>query len=315
MFEVVVSEIVDITPHVKCFTLQMADASLLPPFTGGSHIIVQINANGQCYNNAYSLMSDPNERHYYQIAVRLAENSRGGSAWLHQHVVTGDNLTISNPHNQFALVNAEKYLLIAGGIGITPFISQLYELQRQQKKYNLHYCFHSPQNNAFQQHFNYSAFADYVHYHISTENSRLDLPLLLKDYQAGTHIYVCGPETLTEAVKTAARACNIADDHLHFEQFAIENKSGNAFTLVLSRSGIELQVPENMTILQVIENNKAASVECLCREGICGTCETRILEGEADHRDQYLSDEEREAQKTLLICCSRARTKRLVLDL
>jgi ferredoxin len=102
---------------------------------------------------------------------------------------------------------------------------------------------------------------------------------------------------------------------LHFEQFILEDKSGEAFTLVLARSGREFTVPQDMTILQVIENNKAAKVECLCREGVCGTCETMILEGEADHRDQYYSEEEKASQQSMLICCSRAKGGRLVLDL
>ena len=115
--------------------------------------------------------------------------------------------------------------------------------------------------------------------------------------------------------KAAAERHQVPASQLHFEQFILEDKSGEAFTLVLARSGREFTVPQDMTILQVIENNKAAKVECLCREGVCGTCETMILEGEADHRDQYYSEEEKASQQSMLICCSRAKGGRLVLDL
>lgn len=138
---------------------------------------------------------------------------------------------------------------------------------------------------------------------------------MLADIAPGTHIYTCGPTALNDAVKNEAARLGIAADTLHFEQFTIEDKTGDAFTLVLARSGKEFVVPKEMTILQVIESNKAAKVECLCREGVCGTCETAILEGEADHRDQYFSNEERASQQSMLICCSRAKSKRLVLDL
>ncbi|QKK70296.1 Phthalate dioxygenase reductase [Klebsiella pneumoniae] len=118
-----------------------------------------------------------------------------------------------------------------------------------------------------------------------------------------------------QAVDAAAERHQVPASQLHFEQFILEDKIGEAFTLVLARSGREFTVPQDMTILQVIENNKAAKVECLCREGVCGTCETMILEGEADHRDQYYSEEEKASQQSMLICCSRAKGGRLVLDL
>ncbi len=119
-----------------------------------------------------------------------------------------------------------------------------------------------------------------VNVHVSALGSRLDLPRLFADLEPGTHVYTCGPAALNEAVKAAAeRHHQVPASQLHFEQFIVEDKGGEAFTPVLARSGREFTVPQDMTILQVIENNKAAKVECLCREGVCGTCETMILEG------------------------------------
>lgn len=228
----------------------------------------------------------------------------------------GDRLTISTPNNLFALIpSARKHLFIAGGIGITPFLSHMAELQHSDVDWQLHYCTRNPESCAFRDELVQHPQAEKVHLHHSSTGTRLELARLLADIEPGTHVYTCGPEALNEAVRSEAARLDIAADTLHFEQFAIEDKTGDAFTLVLARSGKEFVVPEEMTILQVIENNKAAKVECLCREGVCGTCETAILEGEADHRDQYFSDEERASQQSILICCSRAKGKRLVLDL
>ncbi|MRS15573.1 2Fe-2S iron-sulfur cluster binding domain-containing protein [Enterobacteriaceae bacterium RIT691] len=316
MFEVTVRQVETLTSQVKRFTLVAKSGAPLPAFSGGSHIIVQMQDGEQCYSNAYSLMSSPLDLSSWQIAVRQESPSKGGSQFMHQKVQAGDTLTVSTPKNLFALApQARKHLLIAGGIGITPFLSHIPELERQQAEWQLHYCFHSPDNNAFQDELTASACSDRVNIHISSQGTRLDLAHLLADIEPGTHIYTCGPAALNEAVKAAAQGHGIAQEQLHFEQFMLEDTDGEAFTLVLARSGREFTVPEDMTILQVIENNKAAKVECLCREGVCGTCETMILEGEADHRDQYFSDDEKASQQSMLICCSRAKGPRLVLDL
>ena len=299
MFEVQVSQVEPLTEQVKRFTLVATDGKPLPAFTGGSHIIVQMSDGDNQYSNAYSLLSSPHDTSCYQIAVRLEENSRGGSRFLHQQVKVGDRLTISTPNNLFALIpSARKHLFIAGGIGITPFLSHMAELQHSDVDWQLHYCSRNPESCAFRDELVQHPQAEKVHLHHSSTGTRLELARLLADIEPGTHVYTCGPEALNEAVRSEAARLVIAADTLHFEQFAIEDKTGDVFTLV-----------------QVIENNKAAKVECLCREGVCGTCETAILEGEADHRDQYFSDEERASQQSMLICCSRAKGKRLVLDL
>ncbi|MBJ3815378.1 oxidoreductase [Shimwellia pseudoproteus] len=315
MLTVVVSEIERVTPEIVCFTLIRPDGGPLPPFTGGSHIIVQMTQGERQYSNAYSLMNDPADRRCYQIGVRLEADSRGGSRFMHQQVAVGDRLLISAPQNMFALADAPGHLMIAGGIGITPFIAQGYELARRGQEFSLHYCYRNDDSGAFRDSLGQPPFAGRVHEHCSSRGQRLDVPRLLADVDPHTHIYCCGPASLNTEVQQVAAALGIQRERIHVEQFAIENKSGAAFTLALARSGTTLTVGPDMTIIQAIENSKAAKVECLCREGICGTCETTILEGEADHRDQYLSEEERAAQKSLLICCSRARGNKLVLDL
>jgi len=282
MFSVRVTDVEQATPLIKRFTLAREDGAAMPAFTGGSHVIVQMQgADGSQFSNAYSLMSDPRDTRSYQIGVRLEEQSKGGSAFMHQQVEVGTRLTISSPNNLFALdPSAGRHVLIAGGIGITPFLAQLHELEGGSTDYELHYAFRAPEHGAFQ------------------------------DQLAN------GPHAaLIDAVIACAAQAGIAEQRVHWEQFAATPVTGSAFTVVLAQSGVELQVEEGMTILQAIEKSKAAKVECLCREGVCGTCETAILEGEAEHYDQYLSDEEKAAQQSIMLCVSRARTARLVLDL
>lgn len=313
MFSVRVTAVEQATPQIKRFTLARTDGQPMPAFTGGSHVIVKM-AGG--LSNAYSLMSDPRDLGHYQIGVRLEEQSKGGSAFMHQQVEVGSELTISTPNNLFELdPTAGRHVLIAGGIGITPFLSQLHELEDGTVPYELHYAFRSPEHGAFRSELASSPHAANVRFYVDSEERRLDLSVLLGSLAANDHVYVCGPKPLIDAVIEGAKKAGIADSRVHFEQFAAAPASGGAFTLVLGRSGRELRVEEGMTIIQAIENVKAAQVDCLCREGVCGTCETRILEGEVEHFDQYLSDEEKASQQTLMLCVSRARGERLVIDL
>jgi len=315
LFAVRGTAVESITPLVKCFTLQHRDGKPLPAFSAGSHIIVQMqDKTGQRFSNAYSLIGDPLITDYYKIAVRLEEPSKGGSAWMHQQVIMGTELSISTPNNLFPIHReATKHLLIAGGIGITPFLAQLYELNRQSAQYELHYAFRSTAHAPFYDELNQLAAPIYCYN--SEQGQRLDVSGLLSDLSQDTHIYVCGPQSLIEDVFAAAERFSIDKARVHKEQFIADKGSDGAFTLVLARSGCELQVESGVSILQAIESSNAAEVECLCREGVCGTCETVILDGEAEHLDQYLTDEEKASGKTLMICVSRSRSERLVLDL
>ncbi|MCY1424277.1 Carnitine monooxygenase reductase subunit [compost metagenome] len=317
MFTVRVTAVEQVTPLIKRFTLARDDGKAMPEFTGGSHVIVQMQgADGQQFSNAYSLMSDPADTRTYQIGVRLEEQSKGGSAFMHQQVEVGSELTISTPNNMFAIDPAAgRHVLIAGGIGITPFMSQMHELRANGADYELHYAFRAPEHGAFQGELADGPHGHRVNFYIDSLDRKLDLAALYAGLDESAHVYVCGPKPLIDAVIEGAKQAGIADERVHWEQFAATPAAGAAFTVVLSRSGRELQVEEGMTILQAIENVKAAKVECLCREGVCGTCETRILEGEAEHFDQYLSDDEKASQQTIMVCVSRARTARLVLDL
>lgn len=231
MQEVRVSRIETITAQVKCFTLTATSGQPLPAFQGGSHIIVQMRDGENLYSNAYSLMSSPRDTRAYKIAVRTEEASKGGSRYLHQNVKPGDTLTISTPNNLFALApQAQKHLLIAGGIGITPFLSQLPELEQSQTQWQLHYCSPSRETCAFHDELMQHPSADRIHLHLSNAGTRLDLARLLADVEPGTHIYTCGPAVLNDAVREAASRLGLDSNTLHFEQFAVEEKGGDAFT-------------------------------------------------------------------------------------
>lgn len=311
-----VTDITSITPLVKRFTLALDDGRPLPAFTGGSHIKVHMEGeDGQRYSNAYSLMGNPVDRYHYRIGVQLEEQGNGGSAFMHQRVRVGSRLWISPPNNLFALhAEAGRHLLIAGGIGITPFLAHLHELQAR-GDYELHYAFRNAERGAFLDELAEARHDGRVHLYPGHEGKRLDLPALVAQLQARDHLYVCGPPALIDATLATARAAGTAEARLHWERFNAAPQGGHAFTLVLARSGRELRVEAGASILTTIQRARAAPVESLCRAGICGSCETRILEGEAEHLDQYLSDDEKATQRTLMLCVSRARGERLVLDL
>ncbi|WER49014.1 PDR/VanB family oxidoreductase [Cupriavidus sp. WKF15] len=317
--QVRVSRIEHVTPLIKRFTMEAMDGRDLPPFTGGSHVIVQMRDGERQYSNAYSLMSSPDALGSYQIGVRREEKSKGGSAFLHDRVAEGDALTITTPNNLFALDDgAHHHVLIAGGIGITPFMSQMHELRKRGASHELHYAFRADEHGAFRDELSaltQASSGGQVSFYVDSKGQKLDLAGLLGDMQPGAHVYVCGPAPLIDAVRTAAQAVGLDPSRVHWEQFAAPEQAGDAFTVVLAKSGKTVEVASGESILKAIERDSTVPVECLCREGVCGTCETRILEGEAVHFDQYLSDKEKASQKTMMICVSRARGGKLVLDL
>lgn len=307
------------TPLIKRFTLESLDGAALPAFTGGSHIIVQMRDGAQQFSNAYSLMSDPGDLSCYQIGVRREDPSKGGSAFMHDKVTAGDVLSITTPNNLFALrTEAARHVLIAGGIGITPFVSQMHDLHRSGGSYELHYAFRSPEHAAFRDELQAMAQdgTGTVQCYADSLGQQLDIAGLLRGLAPQAHVYVCGPAGLINAVRSTTETVGLAPERVHWEQFAApELKDGSGFTVVLAKSGHTVEVGADESILKAIERETSVAVECLCREGVCGTCETNILEGEAEHLDQYLSDKEKAAQRTMMICVSRARAGKLVLDL
>jgi ferredoxin-NADP reductase len=304
-----------VSPLIKHFTLAAADGGALPAFSGGSHIIVVMRGEARVHRNPYSLLSDPRNLDRYEIGVRRMEKSRGGSVFMHDTVRVGTRLEIAHPVNLFPLDKiARKHVLIAGGVGITPILSQLEDLHGGEVPYELHYSVRAPEHAAFLARLR-ARHGDRVHTYFDSEGQELNYDQLLSTQPLGTHVYVCGPAGMMRRVINTARTLGWPESHLHSEKFGTP-PVGDAFEVSLAKSKISVKVPADQTMLEAIE---AAGVEVpyLCRGGVCGHCQTRVLEldGELLHQDLYLSDAEKARGKSIMPCVSRARCQRLVLDL
>lgn len=304
-----------ITPLVKHFTLARPDRSNLPGFSGGSHVVVVMRGEARVFRNPYSLLGPPHALDTYQIAVRRMEESRGGSQYMHERLRVGSRLEIAHPVNLFALdKRARKHVLIAGGIGITPFLAQIEELRGGQVPFELHYAVRSRDHAAFAARLQERA-GERVRTYYDAAGESIDYDALLAAQALGTHVYVCGPAGMISRVTELARRWGWPDSHIHWEQFSAP-PVGDAFEAYLARTKRSVQVLPDQSLLEAIE---AAGVEVpyLCRGGVCGFCQTRVLEldGELLHNDHYLSDSEKSSRKSIMPCVSRAHCRSLVLDL
>jgi len=302
---------------IVSFELVSADGTALPAFSAGSHVDVFL-PNGLV--RQYSLCNDPGESHRYLLGVLRDAASRGGSDAMHQLVREGDTLQISVPKNHFALAHcAARSLLLAGGIGVTPLLCMAERLARLGSDFEMHYCTRSPERTAFHSRIVGSTFADKVQFHFDdgVAGQKLDLPALLAPPQPGVHLYVCGPKGFMDAVLGTARAQGWPEAQLHCEYFSadvVKSADDASFQVQLASSGRVIVVPADKTVVQALAE---AGVEVLtsCEQGVCGTCLTRVLEGEPDHKDLYLSPEEQAANDQFTPCCSRSKSPLLVLDL
>lgn len=311
LLKVKVAEVNQVTPLIREFTL-VAENGELPGFSCGSHVVVQMPLGGRILRNAYSLLSEPGNRQYYRIAVRLQEQSRGGSQFMHQRVQAGDRLQISVPHNLFPLDSrARHHVLIAGGIGITPFMSYSAELQARGESYELHYAYRGGLTDAYAGHLRESL-GERLHCYDAQARQRLDLRALLSRQPLGTHVYTCGPQALLQAVQEQAHALGWPAGRVHWEAFA-SPEPGLPFTVQLASSGRQIEVPADFSLLEALEQ-EGVEVPNLCRGGVCGQCATRYLEGDVEHRDLFLAEQERSTH--LMPCVSRGACRgTLLLDL
>lgn len=300
---------------VKHFTLAPVAGGDLPAFSGGSHIIVVMRGPQRVFRNPYSLMSPPSELDQYQISVRRTDTSRGGSVFMHEQVRVGSELEIAHPVNLFPLEKlARKHLLIAGGIGITPFLAQLHDLRLTGVPYELHYATRSPEHGAFCEVVAQSE-PQRARLYYSSAGQRIDVEGLLSQQPLGTHVYVCGPAGLIERVLDSARDCGWPGSHVHWENFSAP-PTGAAFDVHLEQSGIDVHVLPDVSLLEAIEAT-GVDVPYLCRGGVCGFCRTQVIavDGELVHNDHFLSDQEKASGRFIMPCVSRARCNRLVLSL
>lgn len=287
----------------------------LPAFEAGAHVDIHI-APGLV--RQYSLCSDPADSAVYRLGVLRDPASRGGSTGVHDTLVEGAEVQISAPRNLFPLASeARRSILIGGGIGITPMIAMAYALHAKGEDFELHYCGRSRNRSAFLDELQGAGFAERVHTHFDDEapEQKLDMDRVLGQAEAGVHVYTCGPSGFMDWVIGESVKHGYADDHIHREYFQIEvDNSGASFEVVAARSGKTVQVAEGQTILEALAD-VGIQIEISCEQGICGTCLCDVLEGEPDHRDVYLTEDEKQANDQILVCCSRAKSKKLVLDI
>ncbi|WP_349269084.1 ferredoxin [Mycolicibacterium parafortuitum] len=287
----------------------------LPDWSAGAHIPVTLPSGTV---RQYSLCGSPGDPHSYTIAVLKVDDGRGGSREVHDRIRLGDVLEVGEPRNDFALVDAPRYLLLAGGIGITPILAMVEELRSrpQPPAVTLLYGGRSRTAMAFTDRL---AGLDAVALHPQDEVGLPDLERAFAESPAGTAVYCCGPPAMLSAVREIA--ARYPDLPLHIEQFTAATPAetaaaeDGAFEVELARTGVTVTVPADQSVLDAVLA-VAPDTPFSCTSGFCGTCETKVLSGQVDHRDDLLSDDERRANASMMICVSRAeRGAKLTLDL
>ncbi|WP_315927597.1 PDR/VanB family oxidoreductase [Mesorhizobium sp. SP-1A] len=295
---------------VMSLTLRRPDGGDLPRWAAGAHIDLQL-PNG--LTRQYSLCGHPDNRTEFRVCVLNETVSRGGSRYVHDNLAVGDRVQIRGPRNNFSWVPAPRYLFIAGGIGITPIIPMIIAAEASGADWKLAYAGRRRDSMAFLPQL--SAFGKRVHVADADGAGRLDLGKLLGSVEPETLVYCCGPERLMIAVE--ALAAGWPEGVLHLERFKPVDpgeQESSGFEIELRRSGKTLKVSPDKSILKTIQD-AGLIVPCSCEEGTCGTCETNVIEGIPDHRDSVLSAAEKASNRVIMICVSRSKTERLVVDL
>ncbi|AZM74368.1 oxidoreductase [Streptomyces sp. KPB2] len=294
---------------VLALTLRHPLGEPLPAWEPGAHVDVVL---GPGLERQYSLCGDPADRAQWRIAVLRETDGRGGSAHVHEEVRTGDKLRVRGPRNNFRLEPAPRYRFVAGGIGITPILPMLAAAEEAGADWSLLYGGRTRAGLAFTREL--GRYGDRVTIVPEDESGLLDLAPVLDDLPPDTLVYCCGPGPLLDAVEARCPAGRLRLERFRPKEAAVVAPAEAEFEVVLARSGRTVAVPPGVSVLDAV---REAGVEVLysCTEGTCGTCETEVVEGEPDHRDSVLTEEERAAGETMLVCVSRCRGRRLVLDL
>jgi ferredoxin-NADP reductase len=289
---------------IEEFTFASADGAPLPAWKPGAHVEFLLQIGGETTGRSYSLLGDPDNRARWHIAVLKQSQGRGGSAWMHDNAAPGSVLPAVGPRNAFAFLEAERYMFVAGGIGITPLLPMIADVSRRGKAWELVYLARHETRFAYASELRAIGGGE-VHFMASAE-PRFDLQARLDGLPAGTAVQACGPLPLLDALE--AYAANASGRwRLSIERFA-EPELGageHAFELQLARSGKTLSVPADRSVLDVLRD-AGVSIEWSCRSGSCGTCECGVLEGAIDHRDQVLTPGERQQGKTMMVCVTEA---------
>ncbi|MGE0797804.1 MAG: 2Fe-2S iron-sulfur cluster-binding protein [Lautropia sp.] len=316
LLDVVVDEVRDEAQGIRSFGLAARDGRPLPSFAPGAHVDLLV---GGGLVRSYSLVGDTGDSSRYRIAVLRDPRSRGGSAFMHASVGKGSLLKMTSPRNHFPLAaDAAASVLIAGGIGITPIWCMIQSLNALGRRWELHYACRSRGAAAFVAAIDAAARhgRGRANFWFDDEHGgqALDLAGIVRDAPADAHLYCCGPAPMLAAFRAAVPGEWSHRMHMEFFRPAESVKPTRAFVVELARSGRTIEVPGGCSILDALMMH-GIEAPYSCYEGLCGTCETRVIAGIPDHRDQLLSDKARAENKTVIICCSGSLSDRLVLDL
>ncbi|MSQ18103.1 MAG: oxidoreductase [Betaproteobacteria bacterium] len=315
-FEVRVKTLIWEAPGIVSADLRPLEGNVLPPFTAGAHIDLHLSTG---LVRSYSLLNAQSERHRYVIAVQRDRTSRGGSLWIHDKLGAGDVIKISPPRNNFALAEgAPSTIFIAGGIGITPILGMVRQLDMLGHPWQLHYCTRTRAGTAFINELEALAAngRGAVRFNFDEEpgGKMIDLAALTAAAPKDAHLYCCGPLPMLAAFEAATAAW--PREQVHVEYFTAKEAPAVAggFTVVLAKSGREIKVDPGVSIINALFR-AGVNHPSSCLEGVCGACETPVLEGIPDHRDLVLTESEQRANRTMMICCSGCKSERLVLDI
>jgi len=314
LIDVVISKREDQGDAVAVFELTPQEGQALPAFEAGAHVDVHVTPD---MVRQYSLSNDPAQSGSYRLGILKDPNSRGGSEAIHANFQAGTALQISAPRNHFPLnTDAERSVLIGGGIGITPMLTMAYTLKAQGKPFELHYCARSRSSAAFLDELA-AQFGDAVILHFDDEGDtqRFHPEQVLAPAADGSHMYVCGPSGFMDWVIASAETTGYAKDNIHFEYFNVDvDTSGASFEVYAEQSDVTVTVGEEQTIVDALAE-AGIKVDVSCEQGVCGTCLCDVIEGTPEHKDKFLTEEEREDNDQIVLCCSRSLSDRLVLDI
>ncbi|MEH6443303.1 MAG: pyridoxamine 5'-phosphate oxidase family protein [Oceanospirillaceae bacterium] len=311
-----ISAIENISEKIKLLRLTAVNGGILPAFKAGSHLPIEVKLSEKTtVQRHYSITSSHHDNRFYEIAVQQEKQGRGGSNYIHEQLKAGDFITAMHPVNKFSLTSSGKHhILIAGGIGITPIISMLKELSQSNQSFELHYSVKKASDLAFKEEITRLA-GKHAHFYITQglDANRLDLKSLFMEGNKSSHVYICGPLSMIEAVKEKANVHNWDPSHIHFESFGHSlHKTDKAVEVRLKKSGKVIVIDPKETLLDgLLKAN--VKVPFACKRGECGMCATEYVEGTPEHRDVYLTKEEK--THSLCVCVSRTKSHSISLNL
>lgn len=313
---VTVTAVTKVADNVKRFRLERTGGEPMPVFSGGAHVVLAMQDGKLLRRNPYSLMSSPADRTAYEISVLRVEKSRGGSHFMHDHVKTGTQLTVTQPVNLFPYDHrGRKHLMFAGGIGITPFMAMMDQMAQEDRSFELHYAVRTRSHGAYWQDIQKRYGEHRVRVYCDEEKHFIPTKAILAKQPLGTHMYVCGPAGMIDAVLAQGKAHGWPKQNIHSERF-LAPPTGKKFNVFLSRSKKSVVVGEHQSMLEALES-AGVDAPYMCRGGACGMCETSVVScsGELVHNDIYLEPDDKTSGRKIMICVSRIKGDEITLDI